>query len=109
MQSSGIPRAKTLVQDLLRDRNLDVAEVVAAAAEELGSTSASIALAWVASRPGITSVILGPRTVEQLHKNLQALEIELPSEIADRLERASRHTALLPVNGADNPTRSSES
>ena len=41
-------------------------------AKELGTTAARVALAWVASRPGVTSTIIGARTMEQLDDNLGA-------------------------------------
>jgi aryl-alcohol dehydrogenase (NADP+) len=38
---------------------------------------AHVALAWVADRPAVTSVILGARTVEQLDVNLGAAGLQL--------------------------------
>ena len=50
---------------------------------------AQVALAWVADRPAVSSVILGARTREQLKDNLGAADLKLPAEIADRLTAAS--------------------
>src|SRR5829696_6283664 len=44
-------------------------------AAEKGCTLAQLALAWVAERPGVTSPIIGPRTMEQLEDNLGALKV----------------------------------
>ena len=41
------------------------------------------------ARPGVSSVILGARTVEQLDDNLAALEWELTDDETDRLTRIS--------------------
>jgi aryl-alcohol dehydrogenase-like predicted oxidoreductase len=35
-------------------------------AKELSSTVAAVSLAWVQSRPGVTSTIIGARTMQQL-------------------------------------------
>jgi aryl-alcohol dehydrogenase-like predicted oxidoreductase len=54
-----------------------------------GTTHAQIALAWLLSRPGVTSVVLGARTPEQLEDNLQAANLALSPEELDLLDRAS--------------------
>ncbi|HWG95248.1 MAG TPA: aldo/keto reductase, partial [Mycobacteriales bacterium] len=47
-------------------RTWDVVDAVRAVAEARGATMPQVALAWLHDRPGVTSVILGARTVEQL-------------------------------------------
>lgn len=84
--------------DLLAERNFDIADAVQKAAGELGTTPAAVALAWVAGRPDVTSVLIGPRTAEQLEGNLAGFDLDLPAEVADRLEEVSR-TANVPVTG----------
>ena len=102
---SDLPAARTWARELLRDRNLDIAEEVTKVAAELGAAPAAVALAWVRRRPGVTSVIIGPRTVEHLRGNLQGLALDLPAEAADRLTEVSRCTTIAPVNGMNDPTR----
>src|SRR6266487_2676673 len=68
------------------------------AAERIDATPAAVALAWVRNRPGVTSVIIGPRTVEQLQQNLTAFELKLPPELVSRLDEASG-PAPAPVTG----------
>lgn len=58
-------------------------------AEGHGVPPSRVALAWLQSRPGMTSVILGARTVAQLHDNLAASELELTPEQLERLDAAS--------------------
>jgi aryl-alcohol dehydrogenase-like predicted oxidoreductase len=53
---------------------------------ELGARPADVALAWVLSRPGVTSAILGPRTVAQLESCCRALEVELTPATLQRLD-----------------------
>ena len=43
-------------------------------AEQRGQTLAQMATAWILSRPEVTSVIIGPRTVEQMADSLQAIK-----------------------------------
>ncbi|UPO77046.1 aldo/keto reductase [Arthrobacter sp. Helios] len=50
---------------------------------------AQVALAWLAGRPGVTSVILGARTPEQLEGNLQAADLELTAAERQELDDVS--------------------
>jgi aryl-alcohol dehydrogenase-like predicted oxidoreductase len=43
-------------------------------------TIAQFALAWVLNQPGVTSPIIGPRTMEQLEDNLGALEVKITED-----------------------------
>ena len=51
-----------------------------------GLDPAVTGLAWVLSRPGITSVVIGPRTVDQVDTSITATELTLPPEVQTRLE-----------------------
>ena len=59
-------------------------------AEAHGVSAAQVALAWLLERPGITSVIVGARTDDQLADNLAAATLELTTEERARLEAVSR-------------------
>ena len=50
---------------------------------------ARVALAWLLSRPFVTSVIIGAKTSEQLLDNLAAVDSQLSSEQLKRLDEAS--------------------
>jgi aryl-alcohol dehydrogenase-like predicted oxidoreductase len=54
-----------------------VIDAVAAIADELGTTSAAVALAWLRAREGTVIPILGARRVDHLHANLAALDVPL--------------------------------
>ncbi|PJJ71863.1 aryl-alcohol dehydrogenase (NADP+) [Diaminobutyricimonas aerilata] len=71
------------------ERTWRVIDTVDAIASETGSTAARVALAWLAQRPVVTSVILGARTIEQLDDNLAAAELHLDDEAMTRLTEAS--------------------
>jgi aryl-alcohol dehydrogenase-like predicted oxidoreductase len=59
----------------------------------------------VRQRPGVTSVIIGPRAFGQLTGNLKGVALGLPAEAVNRLEEVSRSTTISPVNGMNDPTR----
>ncbi|MCU0499302.1 MAG: aldo/keto reductase [Anaerolineae bacterium] len=67
----------------------DLVDVIRRIAQEHGCSPAQIALAWCLSRPGITSVIIGPRTVEQLQDNLGALTNPLSADDLAQLDQAT--------------------
>ncbi|MDH3539617.1 MAG: aldo/keto reductase [Acidimicrobiia bacterium] len=59
------------------DRTWSILEVVRVIATARDATMSQVALNWVRGRPGVTSVLLGARTVDQLVDNLTALSWEL--------------------------------
>ncbi len=64
-----------------------VVEAVCTAAEGLGRSPLEVALAWVLGR-GVTSAVIGARTVAQLRAALD-VETELPTEILQALDEVS--------------------
>ena len=64
----------------------DVTEGLLPLAQAKGCTLSQLALAWCAEQPGITSPIIGPRTMEQLEDNLGALEVEITTEDRQRID-----------------------
>ena len=71
------------------DRTWDIIAAVQDVAEARGVTMAEVALAWVTDRPGVTSTILGARTVEQLETNLKATDLHLSEKETASLDHAS--------------------
>ena len=70
----------------LNDSVYDVNEGLLPLAEAKGCTLSQLALAWCAQQPGITSPILGPRTMEQLEDNLGALQVTVTAEDRQRID-----------------------
>ena len=64
-------------------RTWEVLEVVDEIARRHDATMAEISIAWLLSRPGITSVLLGARTVDQLTDTLGAAAINLEVDDLD--------------------------
>jgi aryl-alcohol dehydrogenase-like predicted oxidoreductase len=73
-----------------------VIEGVRDLAQEKGVSMDALALAWVLRQPGVTSPIIGPRTMEQFEANLRALEVEVTDEdrfLLDNLIPPGTHVA----------------
>lgn len=71
------------------EQTWDVVAAVEAVAQERGVSMAEVALSWLTDRPGVTSTILGARTVEQLAANLRADDLRLGDDERSRLDSAS--------------------
>ncbi|MEV5504691.1 aldo/keto reductase [Nonomuraea fuscirosea] len=65
---------------------LEVVEELVKLADELGSTLPELAVAFVAAHPAVTSVILGPRTMEQLEGLLRGSSLVLDDAVLDRID-----------------------
>lgn len=88
----GIPPGSRLAQiawlrDAVRnEENLARVRKLKPLAEELGCSRASLALAWCAAQPGISSVITGATRIEQLDENLKALDVKLDAAMLKKLD-----------------------
>jgi aryl-alcohol dehydrogenase (NADP+) len=71
-------------------RTWDVIGAVDEIAKAHDASPAQVALAWLAGRPAVTSVILGARTTDQLADNLAAAQLELSDAETRRLTEVSR-------------------
>ena len=82
----------------VRDQELlyDIVEALVEIGEEHGVAAAQVALAWLLTRRGVTSVVIGARTEEQLADNLACVSVHLSVEELDRLERLSRSPLIYP-------------
>ncbi len=77
------------VTSSLTDRAYDVIDVLIEVAQEAGVTPARAALKWVQMQPGVSSPIIGARTLAQLDDNLASLDITLTASQLKRLSEAS--------------------
>lgn len=62
------------------DAIYDVVEELQPLVKDKGCTMAQFALAWVMHQPGVTSPIIGPRTMAQLEDNLGAFDVTITDE-----------------------------
>ncbi len=84
------------VTNNLTDRNLDIVEELVKVAKEVGCSPAECALAWVQAKDGVSSTIIGARTMDQLESNLKALEVTIPDELMQRLDKVSHQDPTFP-------------
>jgi aryl-alcohol dehydrogenase-like predicted oxidoreductase len=80
-------------------RKLDVVEKLIVLADEAGLTLIELAIAFVIRHPGVTSAIIGPRTMEQLESQLPAADVVLSDDVLDRIDELV--TPGLTINPAD--------
>jgi aryl-alcohol dehydrogenase-like predicted oxidoreductase len=74
----------------------DVVDVLVEIAEDRGVSAAQVALAWLLGRPGVSTVVIGARTDEQLADNLAAADLELSGDERARLDEVSAPPLLYP-------------
>ena len=79
-------RAKAFPKQMTDDRNLDAVERLIPIAEAAGLSLTHMGMAFVMAHPGVTSAILGPRTMPQLDDLLAGAAVVLSDEILDRID-----------------------
>ncbi len=67
----------------------EVATLVRDLADDLGATTAQVAIAWMRRRSPAIHPIIGARRVDQLLENLGATNVDLPGEAMARLDAAA--------------------
>ncbi len=72
-------------EHLRTDHTFDALEAFAEAAARRGVDPATLALAWVLTRPAVTAVVVGPRRPDHLDPALRALDLNLSQAEADEL------------------------
>lgn len=78
------------------ERGYRIIEALKAVAERHAATPAQIALAWLLSRPVVSSVIVAARTNERLAENVRAVDVDLSPQDLDELDRVSNPGAPYP-------------
>jgi aryl-alcohol dehydrogenase-like predicted oxidoreductase len=74
----------------------NVVDALVEIAESQNTSPAAVALAYTLAKPGVTSVIVGARTQEQLAANLAAADLVLADDERARLDEVSRPPLLYP-------------
>jgi aryl-alcohol dehydrogenase-like predicted oxidoreductase len=72
-----------------KERAYNVIDVMAEISKQNHATIAEIALAWVRLQKGVTSTIIGARTVEQLKDNIRSTEVILSDDDLKKLDEVS--------------------
>ena len=77
------------VTNYLDEKAYAIIEELERVAKELDSTVSRVALAWLMSKRGVTSTILGARTLAQLDDNLAAADVVLTAAHVAKLDSLS--------------------
>jgi aryl-alcohol dehydrogenase-like predicted oxidoreductase len=71
-------------------RKLEAVEQLQQVADDAGLSMIELAIAFVVNHPGVTSAIIGPRTMEQLDSQLPAADVALDDATLDRIDEIVR-------------------
>jgi aryl-alcohol dehydrogenase-like predicted oxidoreductase len=79
-----------------REQGYDVVEKIREIGTHHQASPAQVALAWLLSRPAVTSILLGASKVSQLNDNLGAAELELSAAELAELDKLTEPRAIYP-------------
>jgi aryl-alcohol dehydrogenase-like predicted oxidoreductase len=82
----------------LNDKTYTLIEELAKIARELDTSPSRVAISWVQHQPGVTSTIIGARTLEQLDDNLAAVDVKLEAAQLARLAELSKPKLNFPAD-----------
>lgn len=77
-------------------RLFDIIESLAEIGDAHGVSAAQVALAWINSRAGVATAVIGARKPEQLEDNLASADLELSDDEIAAIERTSRPPLVYP-------------
>ena len=80
----------------LTEHDYDIIDALIAVAAELGVSPAAVAVAWLQARPGVTSTIIGARTLVQLEQNVRSLDVALSPAQQAKLTELTAPTLNFP-------------
>jgi aryl-alcohol dehydrogenase-like predicted oxidoreductase len=85
-QQNTTHRSRFGFKHLSDERRLDAVEQLIPLAHGAGIPLTHLAMAFVLAHPGVTSAIIGPRTMEHLDDLLAGVDVTLTDEILDRID-----------------------
>ena len=97
----------TTINEIFKDKVIDVCNTLKTISLELGYTMAQIAQAWVLSKPEVSVIISGADNTEQLDENLISLEVKLPKQYIEMLNEVS-HNLHIPLDNIRYSTKTSQ-
>lgn len=93
-------RVKYFPKQMSDERSLDAVEQLIEVADEAGMSLTHMAMAFVMAHPGVTSALLGPRTMQHLDDLLAGAEVRLSDDILDKIDQIVPPGVDLGVNEA---------
>lgn len=83
------PRGAMVVKKYVNERGLRIVRALDEAAQATDATPGQVAIAWLLTRPGVTSPIASATSLWQLEELVQAAQLKLPAEVLAKLDAAS--------------------
>ena len=87
--SKGSRRANFDFPPVNKEKAYDLVDVMKEIGQQYDATVAQVALAWVRQQTGITSTIIGAKTIDQLKDNIQSVNIQLSAEDLNKIDTVS--------------------
>jgi aryl-alcohol dehydrogenase-like predicted oxidoreductase len=85
-QANETHRSASMPAHFEHDGRLAVVEQLVTLADQAGLRMSHLAMAFAVSHPGVTSAIIGPRTMDQLEDLLAGAEVTLADDLLDRID-----------------------
>ncbi|MDB5022990.1 MAG: aldo/keto reductase [Mucilaginibacter sp.] len=79
------------IKGYLNERGFKILDALERIAKEYKTAPASVAIAWIIAKPGITAPIASATSVKQLHETTKALDLNLSKDAIDLLTKASNY------------------
>lgn len=80
-----------------KEKAYDIIEVMTRIGNNHNASAARVALAWMLTKPGVTSIIIGAKKIDQLTDNIESTRLILTAEELGELEAISALTVEYPV------------
>jgi aryl-alcohol dehydrogenase-like predicted oxidoreductase len=87
--SSGSRRDSFDFPPINKEKAYDLVDVLKDIASQHKASTSQVALAWVRHQPGVTSTIIGAKTIQQLTDNIQSTQVQLSAEDLKRIDEVS--------------------
>lgn len=78
------------------ERLWNIVDVLNGIAEQKNVSASQVAIAWLLTRPSVSSVVIGGRTLEQIENNIDAADLILSTEELQKLDEVSRPALIYP-------------
>lgn len=95
---------KNTIKRFMNDDVLTAVQKLRPIADELGITMAQLAVAWVLSRPNVTSAIIGASRPEQVRENVKASQVELGDDVLARIDDVLGDVVVRDASLTESPT-----
>jgi aryl-alcohol dehydrogenase-like predicted oxidoreductase len=80
-----------------KEKAYDIIDVMSEIGKAHNTSAARVALSWLLTKPGVTSIIIGAKRKEQLLDNIESTRLQLTGEELERLEKISALTPEYPA------------